>query len=324
MHALELPLIRAVQRIEGLGRIMSWISDFGPGKPMLIVIGLAFFLFDVRFAFRLAVVTLVCLSLRELLAMLLQSPRPYWFGEGVKTFKDPPLSTPTFGFPSGHAMASATFWFFVAGEVGRRWMWGLAASIVLAVCVSRVYLGVHFPSDVILGVLLGSLFLVAFRRWEGRVERHWVGLTRERRIVWALGFGLGLGALTLAAWVGVSAAVPPGAWHPYGITARSGEGLAWSAGSLCGVALAWVAPEVWTGARDPWSVRSKRLAVIAIPAAIYLLLPKEWRAGLSLPGDSEWLKLSLRFGTGAFLAWAGLSLMPRALARIGRVDRKAM
>lgn len=58
----------------------------------------------------------LCLWLRELLAMVLQSPRPYWFGEGVRTFQTPPLTTPTFSLPSGHATAAAAFSFSRGGD----------------------------------------------------------------------------------------------------------------------------------------------------------------------------------------------------------------
>ena len=60
-------------------------------------------------------------------------------------------------FPSGHTCAA-----FAAGMIWvrilpRRWMRGLAA--VLAVCMglSRLYVGVHYPSDVLAGALVGSL-----------------------------------------------------------------------------------------------------------------------------------------------------------------------
>ncbi len=62
-----------------------------------------------------------------------------------------------FSFPSSHAtnhFAAATFCILTLGLRGRwRWgLWGWAASIAFA----QVYVGVHFPSDVLVGALLGS------------------------------------------------------------------------------------------------------------------------------------------------------------------------
>ncbi len=80
------------------------------------------------------------------------------------------ISPPTSpGFPSGHAEYAAVLFlllFYLAGElVGPRWLkWPLRivlVSAILAVGASRVYLGVHWPSDVLGGYLLGGLWVWA-------------------------------------------------------------------------------------------------------------------------------------------------------------------
>ena len=60
-------------------------------------------------------------------------------------------------FPSGHTCAAFAAGMIWVRTLPRRWMRGLAA--VLAVCMglSRLYVGVHYPSDVLAGALVGSL-----------------------------------------------------------------------------------------------------------------------------------------------------------------------
>lgn len=74
-----------------------------------------------------------------------------------------------YSFPSGHSMSSAAFYgalaFIALLELGRaRWVVTvLCGGIILAIGVSRVYLCVHYPSDVAAGWALGAACAVGLR-----------------------------------------------------------------------------------------------------------------------------------------------------------------
>ena len=71
-------------------------------------------------------------------------------------------------FPSGHAMTSivvyGTLAFLIARlaptKLLRRLTWGLAILVIVLVGLSRLYLGVHYPSDVLAGFIIGAAWAV--------------------------------------------------------------------------------------------------------------------------------------------------------------------
>jgi membrane-associated phospholipid phosphatase len=64
-----------------------------------------------------------------------------------------------FGMPSSHAanhFGLATFWFMVIkNTVDQKWFWLFVWAFLI--CYAQVYVGVHFPGDVIVGALLGTV-----------------------------------------------------------------------------------------------------------------------------------------------------------------------
>jgi undecaprenyl-diphosphatase len=72
-----------------------------------------------------------------------------------------------FGFPSGHAMASMALGTVVTVLAWRtRWRWpvlALSVVFVLAVSGSRLYLGVHYPSDVVAAWLASLAWVLGLR-----------------------------------------------------------------------------------------------------------------------------------------------------------------
>jgi undecaprenyl-diphosphatase len=73
----------------------------------------------------------------------------------------------SYSFPSGHALCSFCFYGVVAGLLSARIkslalqmvIWCLAAALVIAIGVSRIYLGVHYPSDVVAGYLAATVWV---------------------------------------------------------------------------------------------------------------------------------------------------------------------
>ncbi len=61
------------------------------------------------------------------------------------------------GFPSGHAQTSATVWGTVAWRARRGWVWAVALVLVAVIAFSRIYNGVHYPHDVLGGLLIGGI-----------------------------------------------------------------------------------------------------------------------------------------------------------------------
>jgi undecaprenyl-diphosphatase len=146
-------------RIAWIERSLLEITALGTGLVvMMIVIISALFLVATqhRFsAFLLLVASAGGLLLNTILKSSFDRPRPRLFD----WVTNPSGSS----FPSGHAMGSAIVYFTVAYLIARlekrRWMRALTITIslllVLLISVSRLYLGVHYPSDVLAGMVIG-------------------------------------------------------------------------------------------------------------------------------------------------------------------------
>lgn len=71
----------------------------------------------------------------------------------------------TYSFPSGHSAGNMIFFGALAMLAGRRWGYWAAAALIALIGVSRVWLGVHWPSDVTAGWIEGLGWLALSGVW---------------------------------------------------------------------------------------------------------------------------------------------------------------
>ncbi len=101
--------------------------------------------------------------LNQVLKVIIQRPRP----EGFRL-----ATAGGFSFPSGHSMVAMAFfgllvWFVWHYERDRRMRLGLCTAFLLVIVMvglSRVYLGVHYASDVVAGFCMSVMWLAVYTR----------------------------------------------------------------------------------------------------------------------------------------------------------------
>ena len=168
--------VRQVQS-PGLTSLMWGASFFGaPARltPLGVVAAAIFLLRGWRRGALLVVVTLAGAGLLDVgLKLFFQRTRPEPF------FPDYPLPD-SFSFPSGHALFATCFFGGLAVLLSHRLrsrllqvlIWIVALLLIVLIGASRVYLGVHYPTDVLGGFAVGIVWVVSVALGDRLAERR--------------------------------------------------------------------------------------------------------------------------------------------------------
>ncbi|MDR1024640.1 MAG: phosphatase PAP2 family protein [Treponema sp.] len=164
-----LDLIRSIQSHANpaLTVFMRLLTMLGTAPVYLTLLSFIFWCLDSEKGIRLMIAVLVSLWINMALKFLLGQPRPFWEGwDPAVGMVNESLN----GFPSGHAQISLTMWMILASWTKKKWAYLPAAFISLLVGFSRLYLGVHFPTDLVGGWILGALVLGGYAALGDRLK----------------------------------------------------------------------------------------------------------------------------------------------------------
>lgn len=145
-------------RRRGIRRLFSVLSRLGDGVFWYMLMGalvLADGLDGLQASAHMAATGVLALTLYKLLKRWTRRPRPFAADMRIRAWVAP---LDEYSFPSGHTLHAVSF--TVVALAYYPWLAPLLLPFTLGVALSRVVLGLHYPSDVlaatVIGVLLGT------------------------------------------------------------------------------------------------------------------------------------------------------------------------
>ncbi|MCK5560235.1 MAG: phosphatase PAP2 family protein [Thermoplasmata archaeon] len=145
-----------------LGNFFIAITQFGAELFYMIFLPPIFWCLNKKFGFRLLYLTLLAGYIAALLKNIVQTPRPpkaQW-----------KVTPEAYGFPSGHAMGTTSLWGYLIVKLRTYYILILGLAIIILVSISRIYLGVHYPIDVIGGIIFGIAIILGFIVFEPKLS----------------------------------------------------------------------------------------------------------------------------------------------------------
>ena len=142
---------------------------------MIFALLTVYWLYDRDFGEFLTYSLLTAMTFNNGLKNIFKLPRPIG-EEGIRTLH---AETATgYSFPSGHSQISSSTAWSVAAWLKKRWIYIVSAVFSLLVAFSRMYLGVHYPKDVVVGMIIGIVFsylcLWLYKKVRNRIVLYFV------------------------------------------------------------------------------------------------------------------------------------------------------
>ena len=160
--AFELDIVKWLQSFSNgfLDMFFEIITEFGDEIIFIAIAASLYWLVNKQFGYKLMMFFLHGIALNSLFKAFFNRPRPYT-EIGVTSIGEASLGT---SFPSGHAQNATMLGLLLNERYGtfKKWVRPAIIIMVLLVLVSRVYLGQHYPSDVLVGLLASILLYQLF------------------------------------------------------------------------------------------------------------------------------------------------------------------
>ena len=165
---IEWKILEAFDKIANdfLNIVVFLLSKFGSGEIVFAIILFLYYIVDKKLGKKLAYILGSSFIVNGILKSLCLAKRPFQFDghEDLKKLNDSMDNSTGTSFPSGHSQNAGTIYSALYMNTKKNWIKGLCLSALIIVPLTRLYLGVHFPGDVLVGVVIGIIITLILNK----------------------------------------------------------------------------------------------------------------------------------------------------------------
>ena len=186
---MELEILRHIQSISNpfFDFLFQLITMCGEQIVLISIISIIYWALDKKFGEYIAYSVLTSVLVNNAIKDIFKLKRPIG-EEGIRTLREETATG--YSFPSGHTQSSASFYGAMAIYLKKKAMYIIATIMIISIGFSRLYLGVHYPKDVIVGGILGVLTSLICYKLYNRFE--------NKMLLYVITFIVFIPALTFA------------------------------------------------------------------------------------------------------------------------------
>ncbi len=288
-----------------LDEIMLLITKFGEETAFLVAAMIVFWCVDKNKGYYTLAVGFFGTIITQVMKLMYRIPRPWVQDPDFTVVGDAKETAGGYSFPSGHSQSSVGTFGAIACGMKNKVIKGILVVICVLVPISRMYLGVHFLSDVLVGsaVSLALIFLLRFVR-DGKYVPHVLGALAAASV----GFVLYVELFPFAE------GLDP---HNYESAMKNSYTLL---GAIAGINLAYWIDRIWVNfqVKAIWWVQ-------ILKVVIGLLLVLAAKSGLKSPLEAlfgQYPGRAVRYFLIVIVAGVLWPMSFRWLSRLGKKDSK--
>ena len=151
-------------RMPGLNEFMLLVTKLGEETAFLAAALIVFWCVDKYCGYYLMTVGFIGTMANQFMKLWFRVPRPWVLDPQFTILEQAREAAAGYSFPSGHSQSSVGTFGSIAAVTGNKWVKGISIAVCILVPLSRMYIGVHTPADVLVGAGMAVALVICLKK----------------------------------------------------------------------------------------------------------------------------------------------------------------